>query len=181
MVSLNLRILHRSALYASTTEPYPVNVSTLSGSITQVFVRASELVQDMKEKLSLCQGTPVLEQRLVFMQNELPNEQSLGSCGIGAGATVHLVLVAPTPGDHVTTYFTSVVSPSLSISHVTLGLGLDRLMTPRGSPYHHPPRVALSPHIAHIVHVYDVPSNGFTAFVRYLYSGELMWEDSSEF
>ncbi len=150
--------------------------------MTQVFVRAGEMVQDLKEKISLAQGTPVLEQRLIYMDAELHNEQTLASCGVSAGATVHLVLVVPatTPGSFLTTFFTSMVSPSLSIAHLTLGVGLDRLAAPQASPHHHPPRVPLPPHITHIVHVYDVPSDGFRAFVRYLYSGELAAEDTSE-
>lgn len=160
-----------------------VNVSTLSGSVVSVFVRAEELVRDLKEKVSLCHGTPVREQRLVFMDCELQNEQTLGSCGITAGTTLHLVLVAPpatTPGGLPTTYFTSVVNPSLSISHLTLGLGLDQLTPPQTAPHHRPARLPLPPHIAHIVHVYDVPLDGFRAFVKYLYSGELAWDDDSK-
>ena len=158
-----------------------MNVTTLSGNISRVFVRSSELIRDLKEKLSLSQGTPVEDQRLVFMQLELQNEQTLGSCGVCEGSTVHQVLVAPVAGgNQMTTYFTSVISPSLSISHLTLGLGLNRLITPQSSPLHHPLRVPLPPHIAHIVHVYDIPSVGFKAFVRYLYSGQLELEANGE-
>ena len=74
-----------------------------------------------------------------------------------------------------TTYFTSSISPALSIAHLTLGLGLEQLGGVQRSPLQ-PPKMPLPPHITHILHIYDVPSTGFEMFVKYLYSGELTEE-----
>ena len=161
------------------TEPYLVNVVTLSGQTSQFFVRTSELVADLKEKVTLSQGIPTPEQRLVFLQNELQNESSLGSCGVGVGATVHLVLIASAMSSQTTSYFSSMISPSLSITHFTLGLGLDRLTNTQRTP-HQPPRIPLPPHISHIVHLYDVPAQGFKVFVKYLYSMQLVDDSNGE-
>lgn len=153
----------------------------LSGQLYQFFVRPGELVADLKEKISLAQGIPIIEQRLVFMQNELHNQSSFRNCGVVAGSTLHLVLVASVLGPQATSYFTSVVNPALSISHFNLGLGLERLVTaPPSSSLHHPPKVPLPPHITHILHLYDIPSEGFKMFVQFLYSRELDAEGSSE-
>ena len=156
-----------------TAEPFPVNIATLSGQVVQFFVRPSELVAELKEKISLAQGISVTEQRLVFMNNEIHDPSTIATCGVGTGATIHLVLVAtpsPTPS---TCYFTSVINPALSISHLSLGLGLEQLASTQRNPLHQPPRVPLPPHITHIVHIHDIPSEGFKLFLRYLYSGEL--------
>ena len=67
---------------SSPTDPYLVTVTTLSGQASHFFVRPSELVADLKEKISLTQGIPVLEQRLVFMQNELHNHLTLHCSGV---------------------------------------------------------------------------------------------------
>ena len=164
---------HHYAVVCRTTESFPVNIATLSGQVVQFFVRPSELVADLKEKLSLAQGISVTEQRLVFMNNEIHDPSTIATCGVGAGATIHLVLVAaasPTPS---TCYFTSVINPALSISHLSLGLGLEQLASTQHNPLHQPPRVPLPPHITHITHIHDIPSEGFKLFLQYLYSGEL--------
>lgn len=155
-----------------------MNIATLSGNVAQFFVRPSELVADLKEKLSLTQGIPVPEQRLVFMNDEIHNPTTISACGIVAGSTVHLVLVVSGTTTHTTSYFTSALNPALSISHLSLKLGLEQLVSTQHTPLHQPPKVPLPPHIIHIVHVYDVPSDGFWMLLRYLYSGELARDTS---
>ena len=170
---LGMRLDYHHNAVCCSAEPFPVNIATLSGQMIQLFARPSELVADLKEKLSLAQGISVAEQRLVFMNNEIHDLSTITTCGVGTGATVHLVLVAaasPTPS---TCYFTSVSNPALSISHLSLGLGLEQLASTQRNPLHQPPKVPLPPHITHIVHIHDIPSEGFKLFLRYLYSGEL--------
>lgn len=172
-IELGMRLDYYHNAVCCSAEPFPVNIGTLSGQTMQFFVRPSELVADLKEKLSLAQGISVAEQRLVFMNNEIHDLSTIATCGVGTGATVHLVLVAaasPTPS---TCYFTSVSNPALSISHLSLGLGLEQLASTQRNPLHQPPKVPLPPHITHIVHIHDIPSEGFKLFLRYLYSGEL--------
>ena len=143
--------------------------------MTRFFVRPSELVVDLKEKISLSEAVTVPEQRLVFMQSELQNETAIGQTGMRDGSTVQLVLVIPSH-DHQPrmSYFTSCVNPSLSLAHFRLGLGLEHLLPEGGaSPQLRPPRLPLPPHICHIVHIYDVPFHAWTAFIEYLYSREL--------
>ena len=72
-------------------------------------------------------------------------------------------------------------NPSLSISHLNLGIGLDKLL-----PFSFPvstakkTRVLLQSHIQHIVHVYDVPSTPWKLFIGFLYSGTLPDFSSSQ-
>ena len=156
---------------------FVVNVSTLSGHTSRFFVRPTELVVDLKEKISLVEAVPVPGQRLFFNQSELGNKTRFNQTGIGDGSVVHLVVTPPAPcqpEQQQTMYFTSSVSPSLSIHHLYLGLGLDRLIPMGGaSPSLRPPRLPLPPHICHIVHMYDVPHPAWAAFVHYLYSQQL--------
>ena len=131
---------------------------------------------DLKEKISLSEGIAISEQRLVFMQSELQNETEIKQNGIGDGSTVHLTLVAPTTTqqEQDIQYFTSCVSPSLSLAHFRLGLGLEQLLPGGGvSPQPRPPRLPLPPPISHIVHMYDVPFSAWTVFLRYLYCRQL--------
>ena len=151
-------------------------MNTQSGHTTVFFVRPSELVADLKEKISLSEGIAVSEQRLVFMQRELQNETEIKQNRIGDGSTVHLALVATSSAQRQleTSYFTSCVNPSLSLAHFRLGLGLEQLLPAGGASLQlHPPRLPLPPHICHIVHMYDVPFPAWAVFVEYLYSGLL--------
>lgn len=173
-----VRCPEMTPLLYSREEPYLVTITTLSGQLTHFFVRPSELVADLKEKISLTQGIPILQQRLVFMQNELHNNLTLHCCGVTAGSTLNLVLIASAVDSAPTTYFTSSISPALSIAHLTLGLGLEQLGGVQRLPLQ-PAKVPLPPHITHILHIYDVPSSGFEMFVRFLYCGELAAGDRS--
>ena len=159
------------------TDPFAINVSTLSGHSSQFFVRPNELVVDLKEKIALSEGVPIPQQRLIFTESELRNEAVIGQTGIGEGSSLRLILIPTLPGHRQSTsYFTSCSNPSLSITHCTLGLCLNQLLPVGGaSPKLLPPHLPLPPHIVHIVHMYDTPFQAWMLFVHYLYSRQL-WE-----
>ena len=140
-------------------------------------MRPSELVADLKQKISLSEAVSVPEQQLFLDQAELRNETQISRTGMRDGCLVQLVLTLLSPchqEQQQTTYFTSCVNPSLSIHHLCLRFGLEQLV-PVGGAYGslRPPRVPLPPHICHIVHVYDVPCPAWAVFVHYLYSQQL--------
>ena len=150
-----------------------VNVATVSGHCSRFFVRPSELVVDLKQKISLTEAVSIPDQRLFLDRTELQNEIPINRTGMADGGVVHLVLTPPT-NTHQTVFFTSYVNPSLSIHHLFLRLGLEQLLPVGGaSPSLRPPRVPLPPHICHIVHMYNVPYPAWAAFARYLYSQDL--------
>ena len=142
---------------------------------------------DLKEKISLSEGVPVPDQRLIllsegvripdqrliFMQNELLNNTTITQAGIQEDSKLLLVVTSSTTPQQ-TSYFTSCVNPSLSVAHFSLGLGLEQLLpVNKSSPHLRPPRLPLPPHICHTVHVNDVPFHGWTVFIRYLYCRQL--------
>ena len=162
--------------------PFPLVVLGVSAAPLQCYGRPSELVLDLKEKVSMVTSLPVTEQRLFLGDGdvELANQNTLASYGLRAGTTVHLTMATGNhslpPPCHTLAY----ISPALSIAHLTLNYGLMLLLgisCPTLPP--HPPHIPLSPHTAHIVHVYDVPSAGLRAFLHYLYSGVLEIPDAS--
>lgn len=127
---------------------------------------------DLKEKISLATGIPVTEQVLLFGDRVLSNQNTLKSSGVGKSATVYLTMTT----SNSTSIFPQAlfsISPALSIAHLQLNLGLMQLLGFNTTTLSHPPSLHLPPHIAHIVHVYDVPSAGMRAFVGFLYSGSL--------
>lgn len=136
-------------------------------------MRPSDLVVDLKQKISLSEGVSIPEQQLLLDQNELWNETVIGQTGIQDGSLLHLMLVTP-PLDlsQQTSYFTSCVNPSLSITHFKLGLNLEQLVGV-ASPRLRPLRQPLPPHIYHIVHMYDVPYHAWVELMYYLYSTQL--------
>jgi hypothetical protein len=153
-------------------------------------VRGGEVVRDLKEKICLAHSIPVLQQRLVFKQQELPDNSTFESLQIHSGATLHLVLVAselltPTPGP---CYTCPGLNPMLSIHHFSIGLSAEQLAcfadtpsckqtTPlhqHTSPVQSPPhRISLPSHITHLVHAHDTLWNGFWMFLRYIYARNL--------
>ena len=160
-------------------DAFPVTVATFTGQSAEYYVRPSEYVVDLKEKISLAQGFPIAEQNLVFQQTSLVNSTTLSSCGVSRGAELTLMSVGTSTGTTTTTttYFTSILNPSLSIAHFTLGLRLDSLLVGRAAPVSPPNqahRQPLPPHLSHIVHVHDVPYEGFQMLLVYLYSRQLM-------
>jgi hypothetical protein len=156
---------------------FVVNVSTLSGHTSRFFARPSELVRDLKEKISLVEAVSVPEQRIFFDQTELGNETRISQTAMADGCVVHLVVNPLSPCEkeqQETMYFSSSVSPALSIHHLCLSVGLEQLIPMGGAlPHLRPPRLPLPPHICHIVHVYDVPYPAWAAFVQFLYSHHL--------
>ena len=143
---------------------------TLTGRSSQYHVRYSEYVTDLKERLSLTQGIPVEEQRLVYLNNELVDTVTISDCGVQPGATIHLVLITTVeprppplalPGP----------SPWLSIAHLRVELGLERFQ--QLTSLQAPPTPTLPRHTAHILHIYDIPREGFQLFIRLLYTGQV--------
>eukprot|EP00928_Gymnodinium_smaydae_P074119 TRINITY_DN57180_c0_g1_i1.p1 TRINITY_DN57180_c0_g1~~TRINITY_DN57180_c0_g1_i1.p1 ORF type:complete len:206 (-),score=30.52 TRINITY_DN57180_c0_g1_i1:233-811(-) len=58
-------------------------------------------ISDIKERLQISEGVPICSQRLVFAGNVLENNLSLGSCGIGVGSVLTLLVeVGPPAGDY---------------------------------------------------------------------------------
>ena len=160
------------------SDVFVVNVSTLTGHTSRFFVRPSELVRDLKEKISLVEAVSVPEQRVFLDQSELGNETRISQSGMTDGCVVHLVVhpLSPSEKEQIqqTSYFSSSVNPSLSIHHLVLGLRLEQLVPMSGAPPSlRPPRLPLPPHLCHIVHMYDVPYPAWVVFVHYLYSQAL--------
>lgn len=182
------------------TVPYPVKVMTLSGQSSEFMVRGGELVRDLKEKICLVHSIPVPEQRLIFKQQELPDSNTLTSLQILCGATLSLVLVTSEMHSPTTTpcYTCAGVTPTISIHHFIIGLCREQLACIADiKPFLQSPgpmakciatlqspgpvaRVALPPHITHIVHTHDSLHSGFRMFLRYLYCRKLPQKDESK-
>ena len=64
------------------------------------------------------------------------------------------------------------LSPSFSISHFKLGLGMGEMLPSVSNGLRNPP-VPIPPQVQHILRVHDVPSVPFTLMVGFLYSGTL--------
>lgn len=165
------------------TDRFPVTIATIiTGQSTLYYVHPSEYVADLKEKISLAQGYPVAEQNLIFEDKPLINSTTLSSCGVSRLSVLTLMLVGSSTQTTTTTYFTSVLNPSLSISHFSLGLRLDSLVA-TSAPIS-PPNLAnqrpLPPHLSHIVHVHDVPLESFQMLLVYLYCRNLVEPSNCE-
>ena len=160
------------------TVPYSVRVATLSGQSSEFMVRGGEMVRDLKEKISLVHSIPITEQRVVFKQQDLPDNNTFSSMGVGPAATLHLVLVTSEAHSPLN-YTCPTVTPTLSIHHFLIGLSPDQLSclsdphTATPSPVKQAPQVPLPPHITHIVHAHDSLCPGFEIFLRYFYSRNL--------
>lgn len=152
------------------SEPYPVTVVTLTGASCMLLVRGSELVTDLKLKISLRLGVTTREVQLIHQQDTLNDYMSLRQQGILPGSSVHLVLVSNEEPLSEVTYIGPVTNPTLSIAHLQLGLGLEKLW--HSPPPDHGSRAHLPPHLQHIVHVHDVPYQTMIVVLKYLYSGE---------
>ena len=167
-------------VYFYFTDRFPVTVITaLTGQLSTYYVHPSEYVVDLKEKISLAQGYPISELNLIFQDKALVNSTTLSSCGVSrASSELTLMLLggSNTTIHTTTTFFTSAINPSLSIGHLNLGLRLDSLLM-GGAPVA-PPNLAhrqpLPSHLLHIVHVHDIPFEGFQMLLIYLYSKDLM-------
>ena len=150
-------------------EPLVVNVITPSGYTSRFHVRRSELVADLKQKISLAKAVSIPDQQLFLYGTELQNKTRTG---ITDRAIVYLALTQH--WQQQTLFFTSCNNPSLTISHLSLRLGLEELL-PVGvaSSSLRLPHQPLPPHMCHMVHVYDVPYVVWVSFIHYLYSQQL--------
>ena len=173
-------------MYFLLVVPYPVKVSTLTGQVSEFLIRGDELVVDLKEKIYLVHGIPVHEQRLVFKQQVLQDASSFGESEVLSGCTVHLVLVtaelqdSAVMGTTTTTFRCPSMTPTLSIHHFKVGFSTEQLShftSLQTTPLQpHPHRISLPSHLAHIVHVYDVPYRALWMFLRYLHCRTLQDE-----
>ena len=161
--------------------PYPIKVSTLSGQMCDSLVRGNEVVLDLKEKLCLVHGIPVSEQRLVFKQQQLQDDCSFLEQEVVPGSTLHLVLAQCDPSAAAHSFRCPNMNPALSIHRFKVGFSTDQLKhclplqstSPQTHPHH---TISLPAHLAHIVHVDDVPYPAFWTFLRYLHCRTLKYE-----
>lgn len=81
------------ATVSSVTPPFDIYVSTLTGkTITIKEVVENNTIGDIKEKVMELEGVPPEQQRLIFIDRQLKDHQTLKSCNIEAEATIHMVL-----------------------------------------------------------------------------------------
>ena len=111
------------------------------------------------------------EIRLVHHQDTLDDHFTLRQLGVVADSTVHLVLVSIDQPTSEVSFVGPVTSPILSIAHMKMRLGLDQLYR-CSAPNGFSGRAHLSPHLQHIVHVYDVPYAPLAIILESLYTGE---------
>ena len=154
--------------------PYSVNVATLSGQMLEFLIREEELVQDLKEKICMSKGIPVLQQRLIFQQQEMPDTSTFGSCGVSLGSTLQLILLTLEMTPPAISYLCPAMNPTLSLYHFKIGLGLEQVLGMQLSPQQQQQQcISLPSHITHIVHIHDAHYDGFKLFLRYLYCRKL--------
>jgi len=69
-----------------------ITVNTLSAGTFQIKMDASDTIEDLKKKIQKQQGIPYDQQRLIYMRNELTDDESVLSRCIQAGSPLVLVL-----------------------------------------------------------------------------------------
>lgn len=155
---------------------------TITGQSTRYYVHPDEYVVDLKQKISLDQGYSVADQNLIFGEKSLINFTTLGSCGVIGESKLTLILVGNSTTTATTSCVASHINPALSIGHLSLGLRLDSLVgggapvSPTALAREHP----VSSHISRIVHVHDVPYEGFRMLAVYLYCRDLVEPQNCE-
>lgn len=65
---------------------------TLTGKIIPLSVSPEDTILDVKEHIRDSEGIPADQQRVIWAGRQLANDQTVAGCGIGAEATVDLVL-----------------------------------------------------------------------------------------
>lgn len=73
-------------------DAFPIYVKTLSGSTLTVQIDRNSVTEDLKKSIYEIEGVPPDQQRLVFAQRELADEEKLVDHSIQEECTVHLVL-----------------------------------------------------------------------------------------
>ena len=156
---------------------------TLTGVTLLAWGRPSELGLDLKLKVSLSQGIPLRELCLVYQQLRLEDHLTLAQQQVTSGSSLHLVL---TTGDHAppgVSYTGPMLSPTLSLSHMKLGLQLDALFASAAAQQSPPPPhgatptpgtcIALPRQLQHLVHVHDIPYKVMLQALQYFYTSHL--------
>ena len=162
-------IMHTSMLI----DPFLAHVKTLMGNTYPVWMRPSELVMDLKEKVYLQQGIPVCNQKLFYNNCEIGDGFSMQACNISLGSTVHIVLTGSSTLEAQHHSSNAFSAPLMTISHLQLSLGLERLESAFGGVPSAVPPAPIPPQVTHVVHVHDVPCDGLRLFLQYLYTGRL--------
>jgi ubiquitin-like protein Nedd8 len=67
-------------------------IKTLTGKVLAVTMSPTERVNDLKDAIQEMEGIPPDQQRIIFEGRQCEENESIGSCGITSGVTVHLVL-----------------------------------------------------------------------------------------
>ena len=74
-------------------DTFSVFIKFLTGKTVEIGdLTSATSIGDLKLKIQDSEGIPPDQQRLVYSGKERTNDATLGSCGIGSGVTVHLVL-----------------------------------------------------------------------------------------
>ncbi|KAL7662819.1 Ubiquitin-like domain-containing protein [[Candida] zeylanoides] len=69
-----------------------IKVKTLTGRDIPVDIEPTDRVARIKEMMEEKEGIPPSQQRLIFNGSQLNDDSSVQEAGIGAGASLHLVL-----------------------------------------------------------------------------------------
>ncbi|XP_019856667.1 PREDICTED: uncharacterized protein LOC109585144 [Amphimedon queenslandica] len=157
--------------------PYPVQLIASNGLQHIVWVRGNEFISDLKEKISM-QDRTILHNQLKLFHNEteLQDKATLRSQGIASGSLIRVMVLSlemvQTRSPFSVQCRMAQPSPSLSITHFKLGMGMEGILplVPNGL---HNPQVPIPPQVQHILCVHDVPSGPFTLMVGFLYNGTL--------
>jgi ubiquitin len=74
------------------SDSFRLFVKTLSGKTIVLSGTPRHTILDLKDQVQVSQGIPSDQQRFIFAGKQLEDEYTLGEYGIGAEATLHLVL-----------------------------------------------------------------------------------------
>lgn len=67
-------------------------VRSVTGNVLHFSLDQDMTVEQLKQKIFEAQGLAVDQQRLIFNAKQLEDQMTLGQCGVGNDATIHLVL-----------------------------------------------------------------------------------------
>ena len=73
-----------------------VFVKTLTGNTREVFISTASKIFELKEEIQKCLHWPPEQQRLIFEDEQLSDDNLVSDYGIGNHATLHIVMMRPT-------------------------------------------------------------------------------------